>query len=324
MKRLISVIGVLVLLVAACQPVQDASLQPQPSSHGCLLPSSNDQPVEIPYQGILAYSYSAHLYTLDFATEEIQEFTGTKGMVNPDWSPNGRYIAFGRGNIYALDFDIKDVLTLITSSDTIWDPSWSLNGQKLVYTKVEGKQGLYILDFASEQISRLNLSLRSPFHPSWSPDGKTITFVADDERNISQIYLVDVETCLLTQVCETIQLTWATEGNNNYAPAWSPDGNQIVFASNRDGFYAIYVMEKDGTNQRRLTNHIYGDNDPTWSPDGRYIAFTRWSLPIGDIGSQTDLFIMHTDGTEVQCITEKGRQPDWWMDRGVNDTVVRR
>ena len=55
---------------------------------------------------------------------------------------------------------------------------------------------------------------------------------------------------------------------SNYMPVFSPDGTQIAFMSNRDGNPEIYVMNRDGSNVRRLTNHPAGDVTPTWSPTG--------------------------------------------------------
>ena len=47
---------------------------------------------------------------------------------------------------------------------------------------------------------------------------------------------------------------------------------QIVFSSDRDGNFGIYVWV-DGKNQRNLTNHHQADSSPSWSPDGEHIAF---------------------------------------------------
>ena len=55
---------------------------------------------------------------------------------------------------------------------------------------------------------------------------------------------------------------------------FSPDGTRIAFSSNRDGNPEIYVMNRDGSNVRRLTNHPANDITPTWSPSGTQIAFT--------------------------------------------------
>ena len=50
------------------------------------------------------------------------------------------------------------------------------------------------------------------------------------------------------------------------SPAWSPDGRQIVFQSDRDGNFEIYVMNSDGSGQQRLTNDWGGDYWPVWRP----------------------------------------------------------
>lgn len=53
---------------------------------------------------------------------------------------------------------------------------------------------------------------------------------------------------------------------HDWWPAWSPDGSQITFQSDRDGNYEIYVMNTDGTDQRRLTNNDAKDSEPAWRP----------------------------------------------------------
>ena len=52
---------------------------------------------------------------------------------------------------------------------------------------------------------------------------------------------------------------------DNYTE-WSPDGNKIVYVSEKDGNQEIYVMTKDGYNQTRLTINSAQDYAPTWSP----------------------------------------------------------
>ncbi len=59
----------------------------------------------------------------------------------------------------------------------------------------------------------------------------------------------------------------------NCWPAWSPDGKQIAFTSNRDGNYEIYVMNADGSAPRNLTQHPSQDNFCAWSPQGKRLAF---------------------------------------------------
>ena len=49
---------------------------------------------------------------------------------------------------------------------------------------------------------------------------------------------------------------------NDGSPSWSPDGNLIAFVSDRDGEYAMYIMNADGSNVQRISE----GSDPAWSP----------------------------------------------------------
>ncbi len=57
-------------------------------------------------------------------------------------------------------------------------------------------------------------------------------------------------------------------------PRWSPDGRRVAFKSNRNGSYNLYVMDADGRNVVRLTDHAANDHDPTWLPDGQSMVFS--------------------------------------------------
>lgn len=57
-------------------------------------------------------------------------------------------------------------------------------------------------------------------------------------------------------------------------PRWSPDGRRVAFKSNRGGSYNLYVMDADGRNVVRLTDHAGNDHDPTWLPDGQSMVFS--------------------------------------------------
>ncbi|MBP7619548.1 MAG: PD40 domain-containing protein, partial [Gemmatimonadales bacterium] len=50
------------------------------------------------------------------------------------------------------------------------------------------------------------------------------------------------------------------------SPAWSPDGEYIIFTSNRSGNFEIHVMKRDGTGLTRITNDAATDNWPSWKP----------------------------------------------------------
>jgi TolB protein len=62
---------------------------------------------------------------------------------------------------------------------------------------------------------------------------------------------------------DLLQLTH--ESGDNEAPSWSPDGSLIVFSSNREGPFRIYVMTAFGTDQRRLLVMTGEQTNPKWS-----------------------------------------------------------
>jgi sugar lactone lactonase YvrE len=98
------------------------------------------------------------------------------------------------------------------------------------------------------------------------------------------------------------QTKLTSEGFNDRYPAWSPDGSQIVFQSNRyAGRYNILRMNADGTGLVPLTDFALPNSstDPSWSPDGTKILF------VSDRGGarRSEIWVMNADGTNPIRLT---------------------
>ena len=106
-----------------------------------------------------------------------------------------------------------------------------------------------------------------------------------------------------------------TDHSANYrSPSWSPDGQHIVFDSNRRGKADIYVMGADGSNPRRLTEHPDWAAYPSWSPDGQHIAFMS-EHDGSDVGS--DIYVIGADGSNRRNLTNDSEwhySPSWSPD----------
>jgi TolB protein len=87
-----------------------------------------------------------------------------------------------------------------------------------------------------------------------------------------------------------------------FSPVWSPADSRIAFGSDRDGALDIWVMDSDGSNLLNLTRHEAQDRWPAWSPDGQWIAFASVRDTL-----YWELYIMRSDGSDVQRLT-------WWDD----------
>lgn len=115
-----------------------------------------------------------------------------------------------------------------------------------------------------------------------------LAFVRD-----GQIHLINTDGTGL------VPLTQPETGGSNANPAWSPDGQRLAFASDRDGEWNIYVMNADGSGLVRLTSGGYND-EPAWSPDGKTIAFTR--LQDGSAG----IFAVNAEGgTDLRVVVNR-------------------
>lgn len=94
-----------------------------------------------------------------------------------------------------------------------------------------------------------------------------------------------------------------------------PEGG-IAFESERDGNVDVFVIQPDGSGERRLTSHPAGDGAPSWSPDGTWIAF------VSNRSGNTDIFVIRADRPEgpdnvaVQLTTSPGEDlwPQWSPD----------
>jgi TolB protein len=100
-------------------------------------------------------------------------------------------------------------------------------------------------------------------------------------------------------------------------PALSPDGQTLVFQSNRTGRWELYTSKPDGSELKQLTN-MPGDNViPSWSPDGKQIVFARSANPSND----SDIYIINADGSGLRQLTNfpgDDSHPHW----AVNGRIV--
>ncbi len=152
--------------------------------------------------------------------------------------------------------------------------------------------GLYIL-IVSIMPSLLMLAPANAF-----PQYGKIVFNSDRDGD-TDVYVMNTHGGAVTN------LTNNSGSDYNANPQMSPDGDKIVFESNRDaGDNEIYIMDVDGSNQTRLTSSAGYDQRPAISPDGTKIAFES------NRDGNREIYIMNSDGTGQTNISNSSTTDD--------------
>ena len=237
------------------------------------------------------------IYVMDADGENRKRLTDhPRYDISPSWSPDGRRIAFasergGPMGIHVMDTDGGNPQRLTHNPFDEREPSWSADGKRIVFSArrkehFRGHFGLtyeiYVMDADGGNEQRLTENRVEDKHPSWSPDGKRIVFSRSGEQQLhpgalvtSEIYVMDADGGNEQRLTEN--------RFDDIQPSWSPDGQRIVFASNRDNFWNadIYVMDADGGNQQNLTKNDSLNIAPSWFIPARAVSpagkmFTSW------------------------------------------------
>jgi Tol biopolymer transport system component len=173
--------------------------------------------------------------------------TGGGYHLAPALTPDGREVAFfGERNSFFIDLYLADAETGKTL-------------RRLVKSTINSNY---------ESLRFINSS------GSFSPDGRYFAIAAKRKQH-TDLVILDVKR---GREAKRIQVAL----NGLETPSWSPDGQQLVFTGFDGGLSDLFIINRDGTGLRRLTNDKYADLQPTWSPDGRTIAFAT------DRGGVTD------------------------------------
>jgi Tol biopolymer transport system component len=185
-----------------------------------------------------------------------------------------------------------------------YNPIFTPQGDKIVYVlSGENDFEIYIMNLdGSNQTNLTNYTsdnYDSDFHdfnPVVSADGERICFVSFRNNGDKDIFIMNID--------GTEQTNLTNSSGSDDTPIFTPDGQKIVFISERDGNKEIYVMDTDGSNPTNLTNNssydvLYDNNNvnPVITPDGNSIVF------ISGRDGDGEVYIMGIDGSNPQNLT---------------------
>jgi len=190
------------------------------------------------------------------------------------WSPDGTRIAFQSDrdastapDLYVMNADGTGVVRLTSRPGYESECSWSPDGSTLVFAWGDnrGRSEIYTIRAdGTDERELTNGGLLTPpigsRDPAWSPDGAKIAFNASRQYfgvNDGGIYVMNADGS--HQVRLSGSQTYATDN-----PTWSPDGTMIAYAAYADTSTDMFVVNADGSGERRLARLPGYEFFPAW------------------------------------------------------------
>ena len=239
----------------------------------------------------------------DVAAGRARVVLDAEGRIEaPNWDPSGdSLLVNGSGRLFRVPLDAPALVPVDTgfADRCNNDHGISPDGRRIVVSHHRGGGSeMFLLPAGGGEPVLVSPQAPSWWH-GWSPDGKRLAYVA--ARGASRV--IDVYTIGVAGGAET-RLTFG-EGHCD-GPDYSADGSRIYYNCDRDGHAQIWVMNVDGSGQRKL----FADDHVNWfphpSPDGRWIVYLAY--PPGTTGHPADLpvalWIMDPEGGGRRRLTE--------------------
>jgi TolB protein len=264
----------------------------------------------------LVYSMQGTLWRQALGSTHARQLTNGPGYDHqPDWSPDGRFIAYASYRDDAIELRMLEVesgrsFSLTENRAVNLEPRFSPEGERLAFvsTSFEGRWHVNVMALDAGRpgaVTRLTEDKDSDLpryyyskwdhyvSPTWSPDGQELILVSNRGRIYGSggFWRVKPEAGAPMHELRYEETTWKAR------PDWARDGKRVVYASYAGSqWHQLWLMTADGGDAFQLT---YGDFDataPRWSPDSRRIVY------VSNEGGNTGLRLIEVPGGRITTL----------------------
>ncbi len=254
---------------------------------------------------------TGNFYVIDLNGQNLKRMAVGPGLLLSAWSPDDSRIAFSRfdsqagyANIYTIHADGTNERQLTTNSGVL--ASFTPDNKSILYCGGNGTSyAIWKMNIDGSNKQLLTPAGISFTAPLPSPNGELIAMQSVTQKG-SQIYVMRSDGSQLKQLTFSLNPwnQYSPEYENNDNAVWSPDSKKLVYECRENGSPDIFVINADGSGNKRLTNGPIRDEDPVWTKDGQYIVFSSNSY--GSL--ESEICIMRTQG-QLQTPLSK-----FWLD----------
>ncbi len=223
-------------------------------------------------------------------TGEFEELNLLKPGIT--WSPDGSKVAFAakaasQDLLYVMDVKTGKVEKYTTGLEGVFMATWNPKGSTIAFVGNNGTQSnIYLLDLASREILNLTDDVFGEFNPVWSPDGEYLAFASD--RGLYPPFRFDGDG--ITYDFQIRMDSVLQEPLSSVAPDFSLE--QYDFST-----LGIYMINRDGSDLRLVTEEPNGENFPVFAHNGPYLYYTS------DRSGINNIYMMNLDTGEERAVT---------------------
>jgi dipeptidyl aminopeptidase/acylaminoacyl peptidase len=254
---------------------------------------------------------TSDVWLLDFEDQRPRRLTTGRAPapywedIEPRLSPDGRTVAYGdEGQVWIAPTAGGPPRRLVDGGS----PVWVSNARLVVTVERDRTTRLAVIDTADPWPRRLasrNLDLvehGDEGQAAVSPDATEVayTFTPRADLNRSEIRVASLKT-------GEVRALTGTPRMHDREPNWSPDGQQLLYASERSGFYELHLVGADGSGERQLTSARADHSETDWHPDGKRLLAVRGRR------NHFDVVAVDADDGSAELVEEGGRwsSPQW-------------
>jgi TolB protein len=240
------------------------------------------------------------LYVMDIDGRNVKRVS-PQHKIDPEdagWSRDGTSITYvtkgdpTTNGIYQTELATGKTTKFTRDMAYFRAPLWSPDGSRIAFlanTSIgPDNQDVFVMPGSGGNVKRLTHNPSHKVSLFWSPDGNEIGFAELTDKKC-KTFFISVDGTRLEQLSSP--LTDFAGGS------WSVATNKIIGESKREGYAAIYTLNRDGSDPVRLTNTPQGDMQPDWSPDGTKIVFTSRR------DGHAEIYVMNADGSNQVRLT---------------------